>query len=132
MCLVSMVRVEPDAHNAALEGLDSFRQSLWPLLERIENEPYTDWSISDLAEETHLSTPHFSRCFRRLLDKTPKQYLIETRMRAAAAELIADPPKAIKQISRRAGYADIHTFTHAFGHFFGISPGAYRRHAARL
>lgn len=135
LCLTEMCDSKSSAGvggNGMAGNLDSFRQSLWPMLEQIENNPCADWSVARLAEKAGLSAAHFSRCFRRLLGKSPKRYLHESRMRFAAAQLVVDPSPSIKQISRSAGYADVHAFTHAFCDFFGTSPGAYRRHSVGL
>ncbi len=129
LCLVEMIRT-CDREPGEFDGLDAFRQQLWPLLGRIANEPYAHWSIAKLATEFHLSTPHFSRCFQKVIGQTPKHYLLDTRLQAAAAEIAADPTLPIKTIGERAGYATIHAFAYAFKQFFGTSPGAYRRQVA--
>lgn len=108
------------------DRMDSFRHALWPLLERIAEEPRESWSVVALARECHLSTDHFSRCFQSVLGMTPSRYLQETRLRDAAVDLLADPPVSIKEIATRARYATVHAFTRAFTKVFSISPGAYR------
>jgi AraC-like DNA-binding protein len=85
-----------------------------------------------MARQAGVSVPHFSRCFRKAVGQTPKQYLHASRMRAAAGDLVAEPVQPIKQVSRRAGYATVHAFTHAFKEFFGVSPGRYRKHPVSL
>jgi two-component system response regulator YesN len=92
--------------------------------------PYDSWPVSGLARSCHLSPDHFSRSFHRLLGTAPQRYLMEARMRAAAADLLNDVP--IKQISENAGYATVHAFSRAFKGVFGISPAAYRRTPRRF
>ncbi|NUN92717.1 MAG: helix-turn-helix domain-containing protein [Verrucomicrobiae bacterium] len=108
-------------------SLDAFRQALWPLLERIESEPYAGWSVARMASACHVSADHFSRCFRKLLGQPPHRYLLETRIRAAAASLLNEPARPIKEIADAAGYATIHAFSAAFKNTLGRSPAAYRR-----
>lgn len=113
------------------DELDAFRQRLWPVLERIANQPHHEWSVSQMAADCHLSTDHFSRCFQRVVTQTPKRFLLGARLRAAATELTADPRQPIKTVSERASYTTVHAFTRAFTEFFGVSPGAYRDQAER-
>ena len=131
LCLIELARRQPESQPRDV-GLDAFRGRLLPLLERIANEPYADWAMDRLAQEAHMSARHFSRCFHRLVGQTPKHYLLEARMRAAAGEIAADTSRPLKEISQRAGYATVHAFTHAFTNFCGVSPGAYRRRPVTL
>src|SRR5690606_1993871 len=101
--------------------------ALWQLLENIEATPYASWSVMQMAQYCHLSPDHFSRSFHALLAMTPQRYLIEARMRAAAAELINDSDLPIKRIAETAGYANVHSFSRAFKAVFNISPAAYRQ-----
>lgn len=107
--------------------LDPFRQSLGPLLERIEQVPQATWSVARMAATCHVSVDHFSRCFHRLLGQTPRRYLLKARMRAAAAALLGGPTRPIKEIADASGYATVHAFSAAFKKMLGRSPAAYRR-----
>jgi len=107
--------------------LDSFREKLWPVLERVANDPHAGWTVSRLASECKLSLNGFSRLFHAVIRQTAQRYLFDARMRAVAAELVSRPPRPIKEIAEHARYANIHSFTHAFKEAFGVSPAAYRR-----
>ncbi|MCC7518969.1 MAG: helix-turn-helix domain-containing protein [Verrucomicrobiae bacterium] len=111
----------------SMPTLDRFLQVLWPLLERIETEPKADWTVAALAAASHVSVDHFSREFRRLLGQTPRRYLLEARLRAAAAALLGEPARPIKEIAETSGYATVHAFSAAFKNALGRSPAAYRR-----
>lgn len=116
-----------ERRRASESPLDAFRQALWPLLERIENEPQAGWSVARMATGCHVSADHFSRCFHRLLGQTPHRYLLEARIRSAAAMLVNEPDRPIKEIADAAGYGTIHAFSAAFKKALGRSPAAYRR-----
>jgi AraC-like DNA-binding protein len=105
---------------------------IWRLLETIEAQPYAPWSVAQMAKTCHLSPDHFSRSFHALLIVTPQRYLIEARMRAAAAELINDRKQPIKRIAETAGYANVHSFSRAFKAVFNSSPAAYRQARSRF
>jgi len=126
LCLIELLG-ESCGGTAALGHLDAFRRVLWPLLEKIANRPYAGWTVAGMARECHMSESHFTRSFHQLLGQTPRQYLLEARMRAVAAELVADPPRPIKDIAESANYATVHAFSAAFKKIFSASPAAYRR-----
>jgi AraC-like DNA-binding protein len=118
---------EEDAGNAAPPD---FYARLWPLLETIQSEPSIAWSVSRMAGVLNLSPDYFSKCFRRVVGQTPQRYVLETAMRAGAAQLLQMPRTPVKKIAQRAGYANVQAFTHAFKHVFKTSPAAYRRQSA--
>jgi len=111
--------------------LDDFHQQLWPLLERIQQDPADDWTVSRMAAQCNLSLAHFSRRFHRTVRQSPQQYVRETCLKNSAAELLSTPHLAIKEIAGRAGYSSVHAFTHAFTQVFKISPAVYRKQATR-
>jgi AraC-like DNA-binding protein len=125
LCLISLAETIKSAPNSNHEN--TLLPQLWQLLENIEARPYDSWSVSEMARSSHLSVDHFSRCFHRLLGVTPQHYLLESRMRAAATDLLNDTAIPIKHIAENAGYATVHAFSRAFKIVFDISPAAYRR-----
>ena len=131
LALVEAAGRAPTATSAD-ESLDSFRRSLWPLLEQIAGQRGKPWTVAGLARECHLSTDHFSRRFQSALGMKPTRYLQEARLRSAAVDLLADPPVSIKEAAHRAGYATVHAFTRAFTRVFSASPAAYRAMSSEL
>lgn len=127
--LATLCVLETIGHDrrAGDSSLDAFRQTLWPLLERIESEPHAGWSVARMASACHVSADYFSRCFHKVLGQPPHRYLLETRIRAAATALLNEPARPIKEIADAAGYATIHAFSAAFKNMVGRSPAAYRR-----
>ncbi len=126
LCLASLaetIAVQPLSPRDEQELLTP----IWQLLETIEAQPYAPWSVAQMAKSCHLSLDHFSRSFHTLLAVTPQRYLIEARMRAAAAELINDREQPIKHVAEAAGYANVHSFSRAFKAIFNSSPAAYRQ-----
>lgn len=111
----------------SVDELDSFRRGLWPLLERVAGEPYASWSVASLAAECHLSPNYFSKCFNAVFGQTVQRYLLEARVRAAAAELLTDSQRPIKEVAEKSKYASIHAFSRVFKQVIGSSPAKYRR-----
>ncbi len=125
LCLVELIDQHPQS--AIAEPAADFRHALWPLLGKIQNAPSIDWNVKRMAAEMGLSPDYFARCFRQIIRQTPQQYILETVMRAAAANLMRVPEIPIKEIAARAGYANTQAFTHAFTRVFNVSPAAYRK-----
>jgi AraC-like DNA-binding protein len=128
-CLITMARtrlfsrVRPDRNR--------MRVRLWHLLETVTNHPYASWSIDTLAHEVHLPATRLKREFRAVLNQTPRDFVFEIKMRAAAAELVENPDQSIKAIAEKAGYATIPAFTRAFTTLFKLTPGACRQTASQ-
>lgn len=128
LCLVEFMdqHIQIAAQDDYLVG---FRHVLWPMLEKIQQEPSIKWSVARMAAELGLSPDYFTRCFRDITRQTPQQYIMQTAMRGAAADLLKVQAPPIKEIAERAGYANVQAFTHAFTRVFKISPAAYKRQA---
>lgn len=82
-------------------------------------------SLDELARVACMSKYHFLRCFRRVAGLTPHSYLVELRLRRAAAALRAsDAPVA--RVALGAGFGDLSEFHGQFRAAFGASPGRFR------
>ncbi len=94
----------------------------------IDEDPTREHSLDALARAARLSRYHFLRIFRRATGATPRQYLIQARMRRAAARLSAtrDP---ITDVALDSGFGDISTFNRRFRAVFGVSPRQFRSRA---
>lgn len=99
---------------------------LMPLLGRVTDDPLAPWTVRRLADEAHLSESHFNKCFRHAFGQPPQQYLLDTRM-IAAADLLRGSTRSIKDVAEAAGYASVHSFTRAFRRVIGQPPAAFRR-----
>jgi AraC-like DNA-binding protein len=125
LCLVEAIGTRKVPNN--MPERTGFRARLWHLLERVERDPYGNWTVAGLARECHVSPDYFGRFFKQAVNCSPQDYLSRVRLRAAAQELAADADKSIKETAAESGYANVHAFTRAFRREIGISPAAYRR-----
>jgi AraC-like DNA-binding protein len=75
-----------------------------------------------------ISSYHFLRLFSRVLDVSPHQYLVRSRLRRAASLLI-DESLTITDVALESGFNDISNFVRTFHRAAGMSPGAFRRAA---
>ncbi|WP_266168610.1 helix-turn-helix domain-containing protein [Dyella subtropica] len=80
------------------------------------------------AREAGLSAFHFLRLFANVLGVTPHQYLIRSRLRRAARQLV-ETPRAITDIAFDVGFADLSNFVRSFHRAAGVSPRRFRQRA---
>ncbi len=97
--------------------------------ERMRAEPGRDWSIAELARLCGMSASSFAHRFRAETGTTPKQWLLEERMREARRRL-ADRD-GIKAIAEQLGFSSRYHFTRAFTRLEGMPPGRFQRLASR-
>ena len=96
------------------------------LIDDIASDPLAQRSVAGLATTFHLSESQFTKRFTRAFGQSPQQYLVDTRM-IAAADLLLSTNQSIKQVAEGAGYANVHGFTRAFTRVIGRPPAAFRR-----
>jgi AraC family transcriptional regulator len=92
----------------------------------IERNPARSAALSDLASAAGMSRFQFLRVFRSLTGVTPHQFILRTRLRAAAARIV-DSNINIIDVALDAGFGDLSNFNHAFRAEFGVTPRAFRR-----
>jgi AraC-like DNA-binding protein len=80
---------------------------------------------ADLARELGLSPDYFARVFRRSLGLSPRAWLVDERIRCAAASLLEnDDPVAT--VAAAHGYADLTLFGRQFRQVMGSPPRTWR------
>jgi AraC-like DNA-binding protein len=91
--------------------------------ERIEEDPSSQTTLSELAALSGVSRYQIVRAFARELGTTPHAYLVQCRIRLAR-QLLLDG-EAMADVAQRAGFADQSHMTRAFVRQLGITPGRY-------
>jgi AraC-like DNA-binding protein len=99
------------------------------VVRRIEREPAGDASLAALAREAGTSPYHFLRAFERATGVTPHQFVLRTRLRAAALALATAGGRVI-DAAFDAGFGDVANFHRAFRAELGVTPAAFRRRAS--
>lgn len=93
---------------------------------RITESPQAVGSVADLAREAGYSADHFTRVFKRIIGRTPQQFLVEARM-SRARQLLNETGLSITQIASAVGYDEVYAFSNQFKQHAGRSPSAYRK-----
>lgn len=81
--------------------------------------------FADLAGQFGVSEAHLRRLFRTVHGKTPRRYVIETRLQHAAT-LLRTTAHRVEYIAAEVGYPSSTLFNRAFRAFFGSTPSEYR------
>lgn len=75
--------------------------------------------IADMSEENYI------RAFKQLYNMTPKQYILECRLRNACNYLITTDYTILK-ISILCGFDDLSYFYRAFKKIYGMTPNTFK------
>jgi AraC family transcriptional regulator len=92
-------------------------------LEDAFDRPHT---LKSMAAMACLSRHHFLRLFKQVTGQSPSQYLISTRLRAAA-DLLLTTRMPISDVAYASGFRDISHFNGCFKTVFGCAPRRWRQ-----
>lgn len=94
---------------------------------RIINDNYKEnFTLSQMAEQVHLSAPYLSRFFDQHFGMNFSAYLTQVRLNHAVVELL-NTDHNIETISANSGFPNSHAFVQAFKKAHGMLPSVYRR-----
>lgn len=100
---------------------------MMPALDIICNEYSSEIDLNHLARECYLSPSQFRRNFRKLLGKSPLQFILNVRLQAAA-NLLTNSRLSVTEIALKCGFNESNYFTRQFRQHIGINPSEYRKH----
>lgn len=82
--------------------------------------------VESLAAAEHMSSSRFRAVFREVTGLSPQEYIILTKLKYAC-ELMQQTGLSLKEVGAEVGYADPQYFSRIFRHYFGMSPGNYKK-----
>lgn len=94
-------------------------------LDYIENNYYRNIKITDIADYIGINRSYLTSCFKKRMNMSPHQYLLEYRL-SKAKILLRETNKTIQEIAGNVGYEDSLAFSKIFKSHTGISPKSYR------
>ena len=104
-----------DIYNIYLNGSDMFEYDVSILITMIWRQ-----LVKSLSEIDFIN-----RCFNKMLNITPYEYLIQYRLQKAT-NLLKDATLNVTEISEIVGFNNVTHFIQAFKKVYGISPKKYR------
>lgn len=81
----------------------------------------------ELAGHFGVTEGHLRRLFRAAYGRTPRQYVVEIRVRRAA-DLLRRDGRGVKEAALEVGFTDLRLFRRTFAQFLGMAPAKWRRH----
>ena len=113
-------------HMLYLEQLPQY-DLLKPAISYIEtNIADTDLSNTILAKQMNISEVYLRKLFSSYYNTTPKQYILDIRIRKAK-QLLLDTPMTVTAISEACGFSSLYHFCRAFKNRTGTSPMEYAK-----
>ena len=98
---------------------------LAPAILALHREPGREWTVAQLAAESHVSRSVFAQRFQTTIGVPPLRYATELRMRIAK-QLLTHERVSIDVVAQRLGYTSQAAFSRAFKRVIGRPPGAHR------
>lgn len=93
---------------------------------------YTDAALTNaaIAETAGVSEVYLRRLFKAAFHTTPKQYVLELRLRKAR-QLLAEGHGSVSDIAEGCGFSSVYHFSRAFHSAVGSSPTDYAQNARK-
>ena len=113
-----------DHSDQAISNRD--RQRVLSVVNHIEQAYFEPCSVDALANISGLSRYHFMRLFKAVTGQSANQYVINTRLRAAAAR-ITETSAPVSAIAFDVGFNDVSHFNTCFRTMFGRTPRQMRK-----
>ena len=79
-----------------------------------------------IAEEIGISEIYLRRLFRENYRTTPKQYIIEIRIKNAG-QLLRENRLSVTEIALQCGFSSVYHFCRSFKQYSGLTPSEYRK-----
>lgn len=87
----------------------------------------TEVTLTQVAQELHLSEAHTSRIIKKYTGCTFSYLLRDMRLKRAA-DMLKNTSATVEEIAETIGYSDASRFYKNFKDTFGLTPDAYRKH----
>lgn len=123
--IISWLRRNYERVYAVNNNQNTSNKHLRSAIDYIERSFMLQISISQVAEYVGIDRTQLFRYFKDELGLSPKQYLINLRMKRAE-ELLKSTDLTIKEITYSVGYVDAYLFSKMFKKRYGVSPKYYR------
>ena len=98
---------------------------LMPLLDHIEHNFMHDLPLSDIVAVTGVSHQYLGRLFKRAMNTTVEQYILNRRI-WEARRLLRETDKTVGEIAGLCGFTNPGYFSTVFRKAEGASPREYR------
>lgn len=95
------------------------------IIQFINSNYCNDLSLTDIAQQFHLSEAYLSRLIKERLSMSFKPYVNQLRVEKAK-RLMSEQESSINEIASKVGFKNTNSFIRVFKQFEGSTPGTYR------
>ena len=99
------------------------------MIEYFRNHACEPFSVAEAARRFHTSESALYKLFVRNLKISPKQFVLEQRLRNACSYLKMERAWPMEEVARRAGFPTACAMFSTFQKRFGTSPGNWRKNS---
>lgn len=100
------------------------------MMKNIREDCSRHYTLSEMAQECHLTETYFSGLFKKIAGRSPLSYITQVRVEKAK-ELMLSTDYKLVQIAVAVGYEDYQYFTKVFKKAAGETPGEYKARMIR-
>lgn len=129
--LSELIQVQSQANPTGDEHDYPYQVYVNHALEFIEHNYQKGIRVNNIADYIGINRSYLTNIFKKSLDISVQEYLINYRMENAT-KLLRTTKLTISEISKAVGYDDSLTFSKVFKHIKGISPTEYRATADNI
>ena len=126
ICLCLYRQFEPQM-DAAAPHPDQDNLRIRKMLDFLHEHFACSLSLKEIAGAADISERECLRCFQKMLQVSPIQYLLKYRIMQGAKMLLADPSGSISEAAADCGFDSPSNFTKMFRRFYNCTPREYRR-----
>ena len=109
---------------AALSDQDTIR--IQKMLNFLHRNFADNLSLKEIAGAADISERECLRCFKKMLQISPVQYLLKYRVMQGAEMLLANPASSISEVAAYCGFDSPSNFAKMFKRFYSCTPREYR------
>ncbi len=117
-------RCRPDQFHTPVEEL---AQKTMKYIEAHYSEPLT---LSVIAGNLHINQYHLHHIFKRMVDLTPVEYVLQYRI-SQARRLLTESQLSVTEVAMAVGFVNAAHFSTVFRKQIGVSPSTYRERYER-
>lgn len=99
---------------------------LLPVLQYINDNFRSDFSMTELSEMIGITPQHFCRIFKKTMNMRPHEYITKMRI-DEAKRLLCDTEINVSEAALRSGFCDAGYFSTVFKKHVGVSPEQFRK-----
>lgn len=125
ICLSLYEKYEHEIKKGYVE-LDSDNLRIRKMLDYIHTHYSDHLKLSTIASSAAIGERECLRCFQRVIQISPMQYVLKHRIMQGAAMLTQSLSASISEISMQCGFDSPSNFSQMFKRFFNCSPREYR------